>query len=109
MSSPLLIGSHVYLHLKNNRVCCINVNDGVETWRTTPYGKYWSMVTDGNRILALDESGVLYLIAANPEKFELLDQFKVSEEACWAHLAVADEEVFVRSQRGLKRFQFSPA
>ncbi len=24
MSSPLLIGKYVYLHLKNNRVCCVN-------------------------------------------------------------------------------------
>ncbi len=107
MSSPLLIGKHVYLHLKNNRVCCVNLDDGSETWRTTPYGKYWSMVTDGERILALDESGKLYLLAANPEKFELLDQAKVSDEACWAHLAVADSDVFVRSQRSLKRFQLA--
>ena len=106
MSSPVLVGDHVYLHLKNQRVCCIDLKDGTEKWRTQPYGKYWSMVSDGERILALDEAGKLYLIAANPEKFELLDELQVSDEPCWAHLAVADNEIYVRSQRGLKLYRY---
>lgn len=106
MSSPILIGDFAYLHLKNQRVCCIDLKDGSEKWRTQPYGKYWSMVTDGEKILALDEAGKLYLVAANPEKFELLDQLQVSDEPCWAHLAIADNEIYVRSQRGLKLFKF---
>jgi outer membrane protein assembly factor BamB len=105
MSSPIVVGDYAYLHLKNQRACCIDLRDGSEKWRTQPFGKYWSMVTDGERILALDESGKLYLIAANPEKFELLDQLQVSEEPCWAHLAVADNEVYIRSQRGLKMYK----
>ncbi len=105
MSSPIVVGDFAYLHLKNQRVCCINLKDGTEKWRTQPYGKYWSMVTDGERILALDETGKLYLLAANPEQFELLDQLQVADEPCWAHLAVADKEIYIRSQRGLKLFR----
>ncbi|MEZ6136885.1 MAG: PQQ-binding-like beta-propeller repeat protein [Pirellulaceae bacterium] len=107
MSSPVVVGDHAYLHLKNKRVCCIDLKTGSETWRTQPFGGYWSMVTDGERILALDELGKLLLLAANPTKFELLDEVTVSDEPCWAHVAIADNEVFVRSQRGLKRFQFA--
>ena len=105
MSSPIIVGDYAYMHLKNQRVCCIDLKDGSEKWRTQPYGKYWSMVTDGKRILALDESGKLYLLAANPEKFELLDQLQVSDEPCWAHLAVVDNEVYVRFQHGLKMYK----
>ena len=105
MSSPIVVGEYAYLHLKNQRVCCIDLKDGSEKWRTQPFGKYWSMVTDGERILALDECGKLYLLAANPEKFELLDQLQVSEEPCWAHLAVVDNEIFVRFQHGLKMYR----
>ena len=105
MSSPIVVGDYAYLHLKNQRVCCIDLKDGSEKWRTQPYGKYWSMVTDGERILALDEAGKLYLLAANPEKFELLDQLQVSMEPCWAHLAVADNEIYVRFQHGLKMYK----
>ncbi len=107
MSSPIVVRDYAYLHLKNQRVCCIDLKDGTEKWRTQPFGKYWSMVTDGNRILALDESGKLYLLAANPDKFELLDQLQVSDEPCWAHLAVVDNEMYVRFQHGLKMYKLS--
>lgn len=105
MSSPIIVGQYAFLHLKNQRVCCIDLKDGSEKWRTQPFGKYWSMVTDGERILALDERGKLYLLAANPEKFELLDELQVSDEACWAHLAVVDNEIFIRFQHGLKMYK----
>lgn len=107
MSSPIVVGDFAYLHLKNQRVCCIDLRDGSEKWRTQPFGKYWSMVTDGERILGLDESGKLYLLAVNPEKFELLDQLQVSDEPCWAHLAVVDDEMYVRFQHGLKMYKLS--
>jgi hypothetical protein len=60
------------------------------------FGKYWSMAARGDRILALDQKGILYLIKANPEKLELLDQRKVSDQETWAHLAVRGNEIFVR-------------
>lgn len=101
MSSPVIANDHLYVHLRNQRLCCIRLTDGQEMWRTSPYGKYWSMVTDGSSILALDERGMLYSIAANPEKFELLDQREVSSQPCWAHLAVADGQIFIRHQQGL--------
>lgn len=96
MSSPVVIGSHVYLHLRNQRFTCIDLATGKETWTTKPYGKYWSMVAQGDRILALDERGELLLIRANPEKFELLDSRKISDASTWAHLAVCGDEVFIR-------------
>ena len=104
MSSPIVIGNHAYLHLKNQRVCCVDLVSGEETWRTQPFGKYWSMVSDGERILALDEVGKLYLLAANPTEFELLDELEVSDSPCWAHLAVTPQDIFIRTQKGLKRY-----
>jgi outer membrane protein assembly factor BamB len=101
MSSPVIVDNHLYLHLRNQRLCCIDLANGQETWRTTPFGKYWSMVTDGKTILGLDETGVLYAVRANPKEFELLDQREVSTQPSWAHVAVADSQLFVRHQKGL--------
>jgi outer membrane protein assembly factor BamB len=101
MSSPVIVDNHLYLHLRNQRLCCIDLANGQETWRTTPFGKYWSMVTDGKTILGLDETGVLYAVRANPKEFELLDQRQVSTQPSWAHVAVADTQLFVRHQKGL--------
>ena len=107
MSSPVIVGDHLYVHLRSNRVSCVDLATGEETWRTTPFGKYWSMVTNGKNILSLDEAGDLRLIAANPEKYTLLDEKRVSDEPSWAHLAVAGSQVFIRRQRGLDAYTWS--
>ena len=107
MSSPIVIDGHIYLHLKNQRFTCIDIATGESKWTTKPYGKYWSLVAQGSRILALDERGELLLIEANPAEFKLLDSRKVSDESTWAHLAVAGSEVFVRSLNSLTAYKWS--
>ena len=69
MSSPVLIDGHIYLHLQNQRFTCIDLASGETRWTTTPFGKYWSMVANGDRILALDQRVELLLVRANPERF----------------------------------------
>jgi outer membrane protein assembly factor BamB len=96
MSTPVVIDGHAYLHLKNQRFTCIDLSTGERKWTTEPFGKYWSLVANGDRILALDEQGELFLIRATPDEFDLLDRRKVSDDSTWAHLAVCGQEVFVR-------------
>ncbi len=106
MSSPLVIDDHIYLHLKNQRATCIDVQTGEATWTTTPFGRYWSMVRNGNKILALDERGELHLIAADPKEFRLLGTRRVSDEESWAHVAVADQQIIVRPLQSLVVFDW---
>lgn len=102
MSSPVLVGDHLYLHLKNNRIACVALADGKECWTSSKsFGSYWSMVAQKDRILALDQKGTLYLVKANPEKFEIIDQRKVSDQETWAHLGIVGDEVFIREQKAM--------
>jgi outer membrane protein assembly factor BamB len=101
MSTPVVIDGHAYLHLRNQRFTCIDLATGKERWTTTPFGKYWSLVAQDRKILALDERGELLLIKANPEKFERLGQCHVSDSPTWAHLAVVGDELFIRDLKGL--------
>jgi outer membrane protein assembly factor BamB len=101
MSTPVIIGGYAYLHLGNQRFTCIDLKTGERTWTSTPFGKYVSLVAQGDRILGLDERGILLLIKADPKEFKLLDQLQVSEDETWAHLAVAGEELFVRELRAI--------
>lgn len=102
MSSPVVIGKHAYLHLKNQRFTCIDLDAGKVCWTTgKAFGKYWSLVACGDRILALDQRGILYLLRANPEQFEQLDERRVSNQETWGHLAVAGDELYVRDLKGL--------
>jgi len=96
MSTPIIIDGHAYVHLRNQRFACINLTTGKEAWITKPFGKYWSMVAQGDRILALDETGDLRLIKATPDAFTLVGEAKVSDLESWAHLAIAGDQIAIR-------------
>jgi len=106
MSSPIVIGGHAYVHLRNQRFACIELATGKEAWITTPFGRYWSMVAQGDRILALDETGDLRLIRATPEKYDLLGEMKVADKESWAHVAVDQGTVYVRDLEGITAYQW---
>ncbi len=106
MSSPVVIEGHVYLHLQNQRFTCIDLATGETKWTSKPYGKYWSIVANGENILALDERGELLLIRANPENFELVDKRKISDDETWAHLAICGDELFVRELNAIVAYRW---
>jgi outer membrane protein assembly factor BamB len=107
MSTPIIIGQHAYLHLRNQRFCCIDLEAGKVLWTSKPYGKYWSLVANQDKILALDERGELLLIAANPQEFKVLATKKISDDSTWAHLSVCGDELFIREQNALTAWRWS--
>lgn len=106
MSSPVVIDGHAYMHLGNQRFACINLKSGERTWTSDAFGKYCSMIAQGDRILALDERGLMLLIKANPKEFELLAKVKVSDQETWAHLAVSGDELFIRELNALAVYRW---
>ncbi len=108
MSSPVIHEDFAYLHLGNGRLSCLDLRDGAERWRSEPFGKYWSIASNGDRLLALDQRGELLLIRMNPEKFDLLDRREVSDRETWAHIAIVGADIFIRDLRGLSKWQWGP-
>ena len=110
MSTPVVIDGVAYHHLKSQRVMAIEVESGRELWTSDQsFGKYWSLVAQGDRILALDQRGKLFLFRANQKKFEQLDQRKLTAAETWAHLAIAGDELFVRELNALTAYQWRGA
>jgi outer membrane protein assembly factor BamB len=108
ISSPLVIDDHLYMHLRNQRFTCLDLRTGKECWITSgAFGKYWSMVARKDRILALDQRGILYLIRANPEKFDLLDQRQLTDVETWAHLAICGDELYIRELNALSIYRWT--
>ncbi|MBM3995706.1 MAG: pyrrolo-quinoline quinone [Planctomycetes bacterium] len=108
MSSPVQIDGHAYLHLQNQRLACIDLKSGKKTWTSDDrFGQYWSMVAQGRRILALDQRGELFLIRANSEKFDVIDNLKVSADQTWAHLAVVGDELYIRELNALAAYRWT--
>ena len=105
MSSPVLIGDSIYLHMKNQRVSALAVSDGAVRWTSSPFGKYWSMVSNGKQILALDNSGELMLINSSEDSLEIQGTAKVANDS-WAHLAVVGDLLIVRDLKALKIYRW---
>jgi outer membrane protein assembly factor BamB len=108
MSTPVVVNGHAYLHMQNQRVTCINLATGERTWTSNSFGKYWSMIAQGERILALDASGSLLFLKADTTAFTQQGQAQVSESETWAHVAVSGNEVVVRELDGLSLHRFAP-
>ena len=106
MSTPIVIGGHAYVHLRNQRFACLDLATGKEAWITKPFGRYWSMVAQGSRILALDETGDLRLIEAKPDAFTLLGEARVAAEESWAHLAIEGHDLYVRDLKGITAYRW---
>jgi outer membrane protein assembly factor BamB len=109
MSSPIVIGKHVYWHLKNQRIACYNLETGEEAWRTSEsFGKYMSMAVNGDRVLALDQGGDLFLMNLTPDALTVVDKFKVTKSDSWAHVATCGDEIFIREQRAIAAYRWRP-
>jgi outer membrane protein assembly factor BamB len=109
MCTPVVVDGFAYFHLRNQRAACVDLNSGEIAWVTDErFGKYWSLVAQGDRLLALDEEGELILFRANPKRFELIDRRKIAKSETWGHLTVVDGELFVRELDGLSAWDWKP-
>ncbi len=106
MSNPVVIDGYAYMHLANQRFACIDLKTGERTWTSKPYGKYWSIVAQRDRLLALDEQGKLLLIKANPREFQLIDELQISEDETWAHVAVCNDEIYIRELNAIAAYKW---
>lgn len=102
MSSPILIGDHIYMHLRNERFACLDLKTGDRVWSSPKsLGKYMSLLRQGDRILGLTERGKLLLIDANPKAYTVIDDHQLIDAQTWAHVAMAGNEIVVRDLKGI--------
>ena len=107
MSSPIVIDGYCYLHLRKQRMTCIDMKSGETKWISSEsFGKYMSMVTNGKEILALDEDGTLYRIEASPEKLIIEEKRTISDSPAWAYLALSGKQLFVRELEALACYEW---
>lgn len=94
------------------RFACLDLESGAERWTSGPTGDdYWSLVAQGERILALSDTGTLRLIAADAQRYEVLGELELVEGPSWAHLAVVPcdtaTELHVREQDAYRVFRWA--
>lgn len=101
MSSPVVVGDRIVLHLRNQRATCLDWTTGKSLWTSKPHGKYWSMLTDGTTVLALDQTGDLHRLGVNGDELEILESRKVSDAETWAHIGWDGRQLMIRRLDGL--------
>lgn len=108
MCTPVVISGHAYLLLRNQRLTCIDLSTGRETWpERQRFGRYMSLASNGKLILGLDQRGELVLFEANPAKFELVGRRKVAQQETWGHVAVAGDQVFIRELKAISCWRWT--
>ncbi len=107
MSTPVVIDGYAYLHRRDGKLSCIELQTGRIAWTSEQhYGDYWSMASNGHTVLALDQRGTLYLLRADPAKMQVLDSRKISDAETWAHVTVCGDEVFIRELKAMAAYRW---
>ncbi len=108
MGSPVVVGEHVYLHGRDKKIHCLAIADGQVAWTSDEeFGEYWSMIHQGDQVLALDQKGELLLFTATPESFTITDRRVVSgKDPTWAHLGMIENKLLIRSLNGISVWQW---
>jgi outer membrane protein assembly factor BamB len=107
MTTPVVVGEHAYWLGKDRKAVCVHLKTGKEAWRSDKeFSEYWSLVANGDKLLALDSKGKLLLVKADPKGFEVLGESAVGAGDTWAHLAVCGDVLFVRDLTGLRAYRW---
>lgn len=108
MTSPVILGGIGYEVNRDQRLIAVDLATGAKLWEVKDkFGKYWSLVTDGKKILALDQKGELLLFQPTRESWNVLDRTKVADSESWAHLSISNGQVFIRDLKGMTVWQWS--
>ena len=112
-STPVLVGDYLYMvngaaTRRNPTITlrCVEAKTGTIKWEKGGVGQYHAALVktgDGN-LLFHSDSGTLYLLKPDPEKYTELASAKVCGFT-WAHPAVSDGRVVVRDDKNLIALQ----
>ena len=116
ISTPLILGDHIYGVDSYGELRCLEVESGDRVWedRTATPPARWSnihTVMNGDRAWMFNERGDLVIANLSSQGFHEIsrahlidpttDQLRRRGGVCWAHPAYADRHVFARNDREL--------
>lgn len=99
VTCPLTLGDHVYIVNDSGLAGCYEANSGKKVWfERLPDAKFYAspLLIDG-KIYVASEQGDVYVIAANPNAYQLLAKNALGERIR-ATPAVADGRLYIRGQ-----------
>jgi outer membrane protein assembly factor BamB len=78
--------------------CCISFETGEKRYEETFKNKGSIVAADGMLYIYSEQPGFVGLVKPNPEKFELVSSFQITEGngPCWAHPTINDGRMYIR-------------
>lgn len=105
--SMIVDGGYVYAVMDAGLAVCWKSDTGEEKWKERLGGDFYaSPVRVGNRMYATNQRGVTFVFEATPERFQLLSQNTLGNEA-FASPSICGNRVYLRAaQTGDERREF---
>ena len=99
MSSPVLIGGTIYglTQRSKGQFVAIDAASGKTLWNTQGReGENASMLGSRAWLLASTTDGNLIVARANPQKYDEVRRYQISQSALWAHPAITGSSIIVK-------------
>lgn len=105
-SNPVLKDGFIY-GFNENSFTCLDASDGKLQWRGNKYG-YGRVLLVEDKLVILGNTGVLSVVAANPEKFvEVYSGQLLSNARCWNGPAFANGYLLARNGEEIACFDWA--
>lgn len=116
ISTPLIVGDHVYGICYQGELRCLDAKTGDRLWENThvvPVAKWAAahLVQNGDRVWIFNEKGELIISRLSPKGYEELSRAKLLKPTlaqlrerggvCWSHPAFANQHIFARNDEEL--------
>ncbi len=107
----VLVNGYIYgsnwLNNGNGNWCCIEWNTGKKMWEEHWNNKGSIISAEGMLYIYDEKSGNVGLLRANPEKFDLVSSFKITQGASgpfWAHPVIHNGILYIRHSNALMAY-----
>ena len=110
MSSPVLVGRHVFglTHRNRGQLFCVDAMTGAVAWATPGrLAENAAIVVAGRVLLVLTTDGNLLVVAAQGDSYKELAKYQLSDSATWAHPALVGSKLLVKNQETLQVFDLA--
>jgi len=108
-STPVAVGKHLYMvngkaSLTDASITlrCVELETGKTLWEKPKIGRYHAAIirAANDKLLMLDDNGMLTLFEPNEKEFKPLSTSKVCGPT-WAHPALVDGKIYLRDEKNL--------
>jgi outer membrane protein assembly factor BamB len=86
--------------------CCIDLAKGKRSWKGGRYGRGQVMLlAEQGLLLVISEAGEAILLAANPERQEILGRLQALKGTTWNHPVIAHGRLYVRNDEEMACYE----